>query len=89
MIPGETVKRLGYPREWIEDIANLVTSCRACNEFLNGYRVSEPPPETVEGFFAMRDQHFLTKQAWVRARHERERESYTTWLTLRGQQVSD
>lgn len=39
VIPRGTVKRLGYPQDWVEDIANLVTSCRACNEFLNGYRV--------------------------------------------------
>ena len=26
---------------WIDDISNIVTSCRACNEFLNGYRINE------------------------------------------------
>jgi hypothetical protein len=83
VVPGETVKRLGYSGEWIEDIANIVTACRACNEFLNGYRVSDPAPETLEQFFVLRDRHFLAKQAWVRARHERERESYESWLSLR------
>lgn len=82
VVPTETVKRLGYPREWIEDVANLVTSCRACNEFLNGYRVSEPAPATPEEFFAMRDRHFLAKRTWVLTRHEREREHYETWLQL-------
>ncbi len=44
VIPGSTVARLGYPAEWVNDLINLVTACRSCNEFLNGYRVTDPTP---------------------------------------------
>ena len=80
VIPSGTVKQLGWPREWVEDIANLVTCCRACNEFLNGYRVAEPSPETLDEFFALRDKHFIAKRAWVIERHTRERNAYQRWM---------
>ena len=83
VVPGETVKRLGWPREWIEDIVNLVTCCRACNEFLNGYRVSDPAPASFEDFIALRDLHFSAKRAWVIDRHVRERAWYDAWLERR------
>jgi hypothetical protein len=75
VIPTWTGK-LGYPAEWIADTVNLVTCCRACNEFLNGYRVTDPPPATVEAFFDLRDKHFLHKREWVLARHASERTWY-------------
>lgn len=80
VVPGETVKRLGWPREWIDDIVNLVTCCRACNEFLNGYRVSDPPPASFEDFIVLRDQHFSAKRTWVINRHVRERAWYDAWV---------
>ena len=55
VVPRGDGKKLGYPVEWIEAITNLVTCCRACNEFLNGYRVKEQPPETLDGFYDLRD----------------------------------
>lgn len=76
VIPTGSGKRLGYPPEWTQDAANLVTCCRACNEFLNGYRVGDPAPATVEEFFDMRDRHFLAKREWVQARHATERAWY-------------
>jgi len=76
VIPGGDGRRLDYPTEWVEDIANLITCCRACNEFLNGYRVTEPAPLTVEEFFTMRDRHFERKREWVLARHAAERSWY-------------
>jgi hypothetical protein len=79
VIPTESVGRLGYPREWVRDMANLVTACRACNEFLNGYRVSDPVPTSVADFFALRDRHFLAKGNWVLERHARERRRYELW----------
>jgi 5-methylcytosine-specific restriction endonuclease McrA len=73
VVPGGTVKQFGWPREWIEDITNLVTCCRACNEFLNGYRVQGPAPPTVDDFFAARDVHFIEKRSRVIERHRTER----------------
>ena len=81
VVPRGDGKKLDYPVEWIEDITNLVTCCRACNEFLNGYRVTEPPPATLDEFFDLRDRHFALKREWVIARHERERGWYDSTHT--------
>jgi 5-methylcytosine-specific restriction endonuclease McrA len=83
VIPSGTVKQLGWPREWVEDIANLVTCCRACNELLNGYRVADTPPATVNEFFALRDRHFIAKRARAGERHVRERDAYERWADAR------
>ena len=82
VIPTNTIKTLGYPREWVADLINLVAACRACNEFLNGYRVTESPPFDLAGFCDLRDRHFLEKRKWVLARHERERAQYEVWRKL-------
>jgi HNH endonuclease len=76
VIPAGDGRRLGYPPDWVEDIANLVTSCRACNEFLNAYRVIDSPPQTVDAFFDLRDLHFERKREWVLNRHATERAWY-------------
>lgn len=76
VVPAGDGRRLGYPVEWFEDITNLVTCCRACNEFLNGFRVTEPPPLTVEEFFDLRDLVFEHKREWVLTRHATERAWY-------------
>ena len=83
VIPRETIKRLGWPSEWIEDIANLVTCCRACNEFSNGHRVADPAPVTEDEFFTLHDRHFLAKGAWVIERHASERGWYEEWTRVR------
>ncbi len=81
VIPVETIKKLGYPREWVDDLANLVTCCRACNEFLNRYSVNDEAPATIEEFFALRDRHYMKKREMARERHRRERESHRDWLS--------
>ncbi len=72
VIPRSSVAR-GYPREWVEDIVNLVTCCRACNEFMNAYSVSDPVPASAAAFFELRDHHFLAKRTLALAAHQRER----------------
>jgi hypothetical protein len=76
VIPRGTVGQLSWDVLWVEDIANLVTCCRACNEFSNGYRVTGSPPSSLEEFFDLRDQHFSAKRAWLADRHARERIRY-------------
>jgi hypothetical protein len=78
VIPAGDSRRLGLPVEWYEDVTNLVTCCRACNEFLNGYRLTDPAPVTVEEFFDLRDATFARKLDWVQKRHETERGWYQT-----------
>ncbi|MGH2428592.1 MAG: HNH endonuclease [Candidatus Limnocylindria bacterium] len=76
VVPEHLVKA-AWPREWVLDRINLVTCCRACNEFLNGYRVIDPtPPATFAGFIAVRDRVFDEKLAHALKRHAVERERY-------------
>lgn len=80
VIPTNAVK-LGYRKEWVNDLINLVTACRACNEFLNRYKVDDAPPADLEGFCSLRDRHFLDKKSWVLTRHEHERVLHARWRT--------
>ncbi|MBO8128151.1 MAG: HNH endonuclease [Peptococcaceae bacterium] len=76
VIPRSAIEQLGVPREWVEDVANLVTCCRACNEFLNQYRVNPPAPQNLAQFFDLRDQVFRDKRELARRRHAEERMWY-------------
>ncbi len=60
-------------KQYIEDLINLVTCCRACNEFLNQYPCDAPEPVTVEEFAALRDQVFQKKRQLAQTRHTKER----------------
>jgi len=75
VVPDYLVEQ-GHRADWVRNAANLVTCCRACNEFLNGYRVLDTPPSTEEGFFALRDRCFHDKRARALARHRAEEERY-------------
>jgi len=63
----------GYRPEWLEDIANLVTCCRPCNEFSNAFAVTDSAPESEEAFFVIRDRAFAAKRALVLSKHGKER----------------
>jgi hypothetical protein len=78
VVPSSLVAK-GYPKEWIEDVANKVTCCRHCNEFLNQFRVTGDQPSTLEAFFDLRDRTFREKRKWVLQRHVAEREWYDRW----------
>jgi len=82
VVPAGT-KGAGYPPEWIEDIANLVTCCRACNEFSNGFRVTSPVPPNVEAFFVVRDQAYLAKRDLLVMKHDVERRRYAEQMAGR------
>lgn len=75
VVPAHLVKA-GWPREWILDRINLVTCCRACNEFLNGYRTADAPPTSFADFIDLRDRVFDEKKELAIARHAVERERY-------------
>jgi hypothetical protein len=79
VVPQGTVKTLGFPIEWVEDITNKVVCCRACNEFLNGYRVQQVVPADLTAFYDLRDAAFLEKLQRVRLRHDAERKYYEAW----------
>ncbi len=65
--------------QWIEDIFNLVTCCRACNEFLNQYECTEPEPRCVADFTTIRDATFQRKREKALARHAEEKGRYHEW----------
>lgn len=76
VVPGHLVKA-GWPREGVLDRINLVTCCRACNEFLNGYRLADlTVPMTFADCIAVRDIAYDQKKELALARHAVERERY-------------
>ena len=80
VVPQHAVQ-VGYHPTWIEDLANLVPCCRACNEFTNAYAIAEPPPTTEQEFLGVRDRAFAQKRALALASHERERNWHGTNLS--------
>jgi len=66
--------------DWVEDIINIVTCCRACNEFLNRHRVQEPRPDDLSAFVDLRDKVFSKKETLALNRHKEERAWYERWL---------
>ena len=65
--------------EWIDDLANQATCCRACNEFQNGFKVAETKTASFEEFADVRDRVFLAKRTQVLLRHQKERALYAWW----------
>lgn len=72
VIPRQMAKA-GWQAALVEDITNLVTCCRACNDFGNRYTVTGPPPATTEIFYDRRDQVFLERKAMILAKRQQER----------------
>ena len=82
VVPTNTIG-CGYPKDWVDDLLNLVACCRHCNEFLNRYEVDEPPLDGLEAFCALRDRVFLDKRKRTGVRHEQERAYYDAWRARR------
>jgi hypothetical protein len=59
--------------DWIYNLINCVTCCRACNEFLNHYEVRDEMPETLEAFCDLRDNHFQRKKEKALGCHKRDK----------------
>jgi hypothetical protein len=75
VIPSQ-MKDRGYPADFVEDITNLVTCCRACNDFGNRLVVTDPPPTTHEAFLDLRDRVFRERRAAIIAKRNQERVIY-------------
>lgn len=76
VVPSHTVKSQ-WPNAWVLDLFNLVTCCRACNEFLNGYRMGATAvATTIEDFVAVRNRVFREKFEHAAQRHRVELERY-------------
>jgi hypothetical protein len=66
-------------RSWAWTYANAVPCCRACNEFLNGYRVTESAPTDEDSFLDIRDKVLEEKRKRALDRHAKEQEDYVSW----------
>ncbi len=75
VVPHQMTRR-GYPREWIEDLANLVTCCRACNDFGNRFIVADPAPTSPEAFLDLRDRVYIERRARIAAARAREKRDH-------------
>ena len=79
VVPGYLTKAAAYPVAWVEDLLNLVTCCRACNEFLNGFRVSERLPDDLTAFVDLVARVLDAKRRLVLERHKIEEARYQAW----------
>ena len=79
VVPRNAIK-VGVPEAWIEDLLNHVTCCRACNEFLNGFRIAVTPPSDLGGFAALRQEVLAQKRDRSLSRHRLEREKFAAWI---------
>ena len=80
VVPGCVLGAWGADRgNWIRSRANLVPCCRACNEFLNGYRVKAEAPVTEEAFLALRDRVLEEKREMALLRHQQEAAWFEQW----------
>jgi hypothetical protein len=66
-------------RGWSWSYANVVPCCRACNEFLNGYRVRDSAPTDKDSFLNLRDKVLEDKRRRALDRHEQEQRFYVSW----------
>jgi hypothetical protein len=75
VVPTSVGKCLGVSNEWVDDMANKVLACAACNGFGNRYKaaVGTICPSTLEAFFDLRDAIFTERKMLVAKRHEDER----------------
>ena len=67
----------GYDSALVEDITNLVTCCRACDNFGNHFTVAGPPPGSEAAFYEVRDAVFREREAVIAAKREAERDIYS------------
>lgn len=82
VVPRNAVS-VGIAAEWIEDLHNHVPCCRACNEFLNGFRVTVEAPTDIIDFLKLRDSVLEAKRIHALDRHRVEREKFEVWRRRR------
>lgn len=77
VVPSSVLKSWGSDyRKWVESRSNIVPCCRACNEFLNGYRVATDAPKDKSAFMALRNRALREKRDLALKKHEQEKLSY-------------
>ena len=75
VVPVSLARKLQIPQEWVQDYANGVLACAACNGFDNRYTPSSnvESPASLGEFFALRDRVFTERKNRIRSCHELER----------------
>lgn len=75
VVPVSLARKLQIRKEWVQDYANGVLTCAACNGFDNRYEPSfkVQSPANLEEFFALRDQIFIERKERIRSCHEQEK----------------
>ena len=83
VIGQSAVKKYGYPADFIEDLANQVTCCRPCNEFVQDeFGIPKTPPSGPGAFFDLRDEVFRRKKEHALRKHAEDRQWYGRWGPL-------
>jgi hypothetical protein len=79
VVPRNSIS-LGFRKDWIEDVANLVTCCGPCSALGNRFTVDVEAPSTLEAFFELRDRAFRERRALILDRRSVERAHYQAQL---------
>ena len=75
VVPASVCLGASVPIEWMDDHANRVLCCAACNGFKNRWKPTEPLicPTSLDGFFDLRDSIFAIRRAHILQSHKNER----------------
>jgi hypothetical protein len=74
VIPTTLCKSNNICSEWTWDYSNTVLACAACNGFCNRYKLDiNPPPDTIDAFYDLRDKIFAERKKKIAERHIDER----------------
>jgi hypothetical protein len=75
VVPTSICNGLGLVPDWVDDCANRVLACSACNGFANRFKPLYEVlcPLSLDDFFNLRDRIFAERKSLIRARHEDER----------------
>ena len=75
VIPASVCHGASIPIEWIDDHANRLLCCAACNGFKNRWKPAEPLicPTSIEAFFDTRDAIYVLRKDPILQSHKNER----------------
>jgi 5-methylcytosine-specific restriction endonuclease McrA len=85
VIPVKEGKNLGITKEWVDDFANWVLCCSACNGFGNRWKLPEGTTRPVDfaAFAKLRDAVFEQRKKVILECHLKEQDYYKSkpWMT--------
>jgi hypothetical protein len=86
VIPTSICESNNIRSEWRWDYSNTVLACATCNGFCNRYAPDiNPPPDTLDAFYDLRDKIFTERRKLIAERHEKERQFFNElWANWNG-----